>query len=117
MLLLTPEIFGRALADATRLRMLVLLRAHEELCVCELTEALALPQPKISRHLAILREAEMLLDRRSGLWIYYRLHPDLPAWAMDAVTAVTRGCIGKQPYEQDKDRLAHLSLRPTGSCS
>ena len=114
---LTPERFTRALADETRLRMLLLIQAHDELCVCELTEALALPQPKVSRHLAVLRETEMLLDRRSGLWIHYRIHPDLPAWALDALTAVARGCIAKQPFEQDQQRLAGLTLRSTGTCS
>ena len=113
---LTPEMFARSLSDTTRLRMLVLLLAQEELCVCELTEALVLPQPKVSRHLAILREAEMLLDRRSGLWIYYRIHPDLPAWALDALTSLSRGCVGKQPYETDKTRFSLLKVRPTGTC-
>jgi len=113
---LTPEGFTKAWADATRLRILVLLLAHDELCVCELTDALALPQPKISRHLAILREAEMLLDRRSGLWIYYRVHPDLPAWALNALTSVARGCIGKQPFEQDKARLSRQMPRSAGTC-
>jgi ArsR family transcriptional regulator len=114
---ITPENFTRVLADATRLRLLVLLQAHDELCVCELTEALAVPQPKISRHLAILRESGMLLDRRSGLWIHYRIHPDLPAWASDALHAIGQGCIGKQPFEQDQERLSRQALRSTGTCS
>jgi ArsR family transcriptional regulator len=113
---LTPESFTRALADATRLRILVLLLGHDELCVCELTEALALPQPKISRHLAVLREAGMLLDRRAGLWIHYRLHPDVPVWALDALTAVSKGCIGKQPFELDRARLTRLTASASGTC-
>jgi len=113
---LAPEQFAKALADATRLRILVLLASYPELCVCEFTAALDLPQPKVSRHLAILREAEMLLDRRSGLWIYYRIHPDLPAWALDALTSISRGCVGKQPYEEDKARFSRLKVRSTGTC-
>ena len=113
---LTPESFARTLADPTRLRILMLLQVRDELCVCELTAALDLPQPKISRHLAILRETEMLLDRRKGTWIYYRLHPGLPAWALDALAAVASGCSGTQPYEQDWERLASLSQDSTGTC-
>lgn len=113
----TPEQFTRALADTTRLRTLMLLEASVELCVCDLTDALALPQPKISRHLAILRETGVVLDRRAGLWIHYRIHPDLPAWAVDALAALSKGCVGKQPYEQDRKRLAQTLPRPTGTCS
>ncbi len=113
---LTPESFTRTLADPTRLRILMLLHASDELCVCELTATLDLPQPKISRHLAILRETEMLLDRRKGTWIFYRIHPSLPAWALDALAAVARGCTGTQPYAQDWERLDSLAQGSTGTC-
>jgi ArsR family transcriptional regulator len=113
---LTPASFARTLADPTRLRILMLLHAGDELCVCELTAALDLPQPKISRHLAILRETEMLLDRRKGTWIYYRVHPNLPAWALDALAAVAGGCTGTQPYSQDWERLANFPQGSTGPC-
>ena len=53
----------KALSDTTRLRCLSLLVNEEELCVCELTHALALPQPKISHHMAALRKAELVSDR------------------------------------------------------
>lgn len=112
----TPEQFTRALADTTRLRTLILLESHDELCVCDLTDALALPQPKISRHLAILRETGVVLDRRAGLWIHYRLHPDLPAWAVDSLKALARGCVGKQPFDADRKRLAQTASRPAGTC-
>ena len=113
----TPEQFTRALADTTRLRTLILLDSQDELCVCDLTDALDLPQPKISRHLAILRETEVVLDRRAGLWIHYRIHPDLPAWALDALKAFAKGCVGKQPFEMDQKRLSQATSRPTGTCS
>ena len=95
----------------------MLLETREELCVCDFIEALELPQPKISRHLAILREKEVVLDRRAGLWIHYRLHPDLPAWALDAIKALARGSVGTQPFSGDQKRLAQLESRPTGACS
>ena len=62
----------KALADETRLRILNLV-AHRELCVCHLVEALELGQSKVSRHLAHLRNAGLVNDRREGLWIYYSL--------------------------------------------
>lgn len=112
-----PEILTKSLADTTRLRLLMLLHAGRELCVCELTAALELPQPKISRHLAILREAEMLLDRRVGTWVYYRIHPNLPAWAREALAALATGSEGETPFAEDRQRLAAMSVGSAASCS
>jgi ArsR family transcriptional regulator len=114
---ITPEQFTKSLADLTRLRILMLLVANEELCVCDFTSALELPQPKVSRHLAILRGSGVLLDRRAGQWIHYRLHPDLPAWAADALADVARGCIGKQPYESDRQLVATGMVKADLRCS
>lgn len=69
------EVFS-ACADETRLRILLLL-AERELCVCELVEVLDMPQGKVSRHLAVLKHAGLVRDRREGTWIYYALQkPD-----------------------------------------
>jgi len=62
----------KALGDETRLRIVALL-SHGELCVCHLEDALGLSQPKVSRHLATLRGAGLVEDRRDGTWVYYRL--------------------------------------------
>ncbi|HVO31549.1 MAG TPA: metalloregulator ArsR/SmtB family transcription factor, partial [bacterium] len=62
----------RALGDDTRLGIVSLLSSGE-LCVCHLQSALGVSQPKISRHLAILRAAGVVSSRRSGAWIHYRL--------------------------------------------
>jgi ArsR family transcriptional regulator len=66
--------FLKALADGTRLRIVALL-CHGELCVCHLETALAVSQPNVSRHLAILRAAGVVETRREGSWVYYRLAP------------------------------------------
>lgn len=79
--------FHKCLADETRLRMVLLIVDQNELCVCELISALQISQPKISRHLALLRQNGLLLDRRQGQWVYYRLNPDLPAWATQSINA------------------------------
>lgn len=62
----------KALTDETRLRILALL-GQGELCVCDLMAVLQLPQSTVSRHLALLKSAGWVIDRRQGLWMYYRL--------------------------------------------
>ncbi len=81
MQLIPTDVF-KSLADDTRARIALLIASEGELCVCELTESLQESQPKISRHLSLLRSSGVLLDRRQGQWVYYRLHPELPAWVM-----------------------------------
>lgn len=61
-----------SLSDKTRLRLLNLMR-EDEICVCFFTEVLDESQPKISRHLAYLRKAELVEARREGKWIHYRI--------------------------------------------
>ncbi|MEM4524859.1 MAG: metalloregulator ArsR/SmtB family transcription factor [Methanothermobacter sp.] len=62
----------KALADPTRLKILYLLQ-YGERCVCEIIEALERPQPTISHHLNILKNAGILKWRKEGVWIHYRL--------------------------------------------
>lgn len=70
-----------ALADPTRLRLLNLMNGRE-VCVCEFVGVLELPQPKISRHLAYMRRANIVVARRDGKWMYYSiLRPKDPAAA------------------------------------
>jgi len=66
----------KALGDVTRLRMMGLLK-HGELCVCDLMEALDLPQSTASRHLSYLKNSQWVVGRRCGKWMYYKLHPEL----------------------------------------
>ncbi len=70
----------KCLADETRLITLLMIHDQGELCVCELTAALETSQPKMSRHLAQLRECGLLDTRRAGQWVYYRLGEGLPDW-------------------------------------
>lgn len=62
----------KALSNETRLRILVLL-SQKELCVCQLEWALKQSQAKISRHLTILKNAQLVKDRHLGAWIFYSL--------------------------------------------
>lgn len=111
----TTESLFRALADPTRLRCLLLLHREGELCVCELTHALDESQPKISRHLAQLREAGIVSDRRQGLWVHYRLHPELPAWAQAVLHATVDGVAGAAPFAADHAALCEMPNRPGAS--
>jgi len=63
---------AKAIADSTRVRILKMLESGE-LCVCEITERLELAQSTVSKHLAVLRQAGLVEDRKQGLWVYYRL--------------------------------------------
>ena len=73
------------LSDETRLGIVLLLREMGELCVCDLCTALDQSQPKISRHLAMLRESGLLLDRKQGKWVHYCLSPQIPSWAAQVI--------------------------------
>lgn len=66
------ETLFMALADKTRLRLLNLM-AQDEVCVCFFTEVLGDSQPKISRHLAYLRNADLVEARRDGKWMHYSI--------------------------------------------
>ena len=79
--------FFKCLSDQTRLDILTLIVKQGERCVCDLTATLDLSQPKISRHLALLRTTGVLQDRRQGQWIYYSLQADLPQWCLDVLNS------------------------------
>lgn len=71
----------KALADGTRLRMLMALRGRE-LCVCQLTELFHIAPSTASRHLSILAAAGLVVARRDGRWTHYRVPPaDAPGAA------------------------------------
>jgi len=103
----------KALADPTRLRILNLL-GDGELCVCHLVEILDEAQPKISRHLAILRRAGLVSARVEGPWRHYAL----PA-KQDPLTAKLLACLKSSLGQMDElgTDLERLStLRTDGAC-
>ncbi len=109
--------FFQALADPTRLRCLMLMVAEDEVCVCEMAHALGEIQPKISRHLAALRMAGFILDRREAQWIYYRLHPDLPTWMNEVLKTSYRALVEQTPFCADRAELAAMPSRPQRRCA
>lgn len=80
--------FFKCLSDPTRLSIIKLILRNQTICVCELTEALDMSQPKISRHLALLRSHGILHDSRQSQWVYYSLHPQLPHWAVEILKII-----------------------------
>jgi Predicted transcriptional regulators len=104
-----PEVF-KNLADETRARATLLIASLGELCVCELMCALDDSQPKISRHLAQLRSSGLLLDRRQGQWVYYRLNPNLPTWVHDMLQVTLQA--NATWLQANTARLQHMADRP-----
>ncbi len=68
-----------ALAEPTRFAAMHLLRDGREHCVCELMRELGASQSRMSRHMAVLRNAGLVVDRRDAQWVRYRITPNLPA--------------------------------------
>jgi ArsR family transcriptional regulator len=62
----------KALSEEIRLRIIKLLE-HGELCVCDIVAALDMIQPKVSFHLAVLKEAGLIKDRKQGKWVHYKI--------------------------------------------
>ncbi|MCU0070185.1 metalloregulator ArsR/SmtB family transcription factor [Pseudomonas koreensis] len=114
--MLNPASVFKYLADETRVRATLLITREGELCVCELVCALNDSQPKISRHLAQLRTCGLLLDRRQGQWVYYRLNPDLPVWIRTLLE--TTLAANTHWLEENSARLAAMGDRPlnTSAC-
>lgn len=102
----------RALGDETRLRLVALL-ADGELCVCHLVAALELPQPTVSRHLAVLRSAGLVRPRRSGSWIHYTLAEPTDE-AVGRVLRELTASLSTAERSADLDRLRR-SMGP-GAC-
>ena len=102
------ELF-KAFADPVRLRLLNLL-VDGEVCVCHLHGALDLPQSTVSRHLAYLRKRGLVLGRKEGLWVHYRLARPAGELHRNLI-----GCLGAcfkeiDTLKQDRQKLDH------GSC-
>ncbi|MEZ5850077.1 MAG: metalloregulator ArsR/SmtB family transcription factor [Hyphomicrobiaceae bacterium] len=97
------------LADPIRLRCLALIAEKGELCVCELVTALELAQPKVSRHLAVMRDAGLLRDRRDAQWVLYSFDPALEPAMTAIVTAAVAAVAGDGQAKKDRTRLSRSS--------
>ena len=105
-----PDLF-RAFADPTRLRLLGLLGEWKEVCVCDLCAVLEEAQPKVSRHLGVLRAAGLVEVRREGRWMFYSL-AEAPTPLHRTLLGCVRTCLGGlDELTADRARLAALAPR------
>jgi ArsR family transcriptional regulator len=105
------EAVFKALADATRLRILRLLMAGE-ICVCDIHDTLKIPQAKASRHLAYLRRAGLVSTRREGLWVHYTLATSADPIVATIADATTHVLGHVEALKRDAERLQER----TGCC-
>lgn len=101
------ETFFLALADKTRLRLLNLMR-EDEVCVCYFTEVLVESQPKISRHLAYLRNAGIVSARREGKWMNYKIEMPENPFAARVLTDTLEWLKAQNNMREDYDKLAQV---------
>jgi len=107
-----------ALTNPTRLRLVRLL-LREELCVCELVDALQVPQYKVSRHLAGLRRVGLVHARRNGRWMYYSIgrQVKLNALHRDLLKVMDIHLNGVPAVRKDDVRMSRrLAMRRAGRC-
>jgi ArsR family transcriptional regulator, arsenate/arsenite/antimonite-responsive transcriptional repressor len=101
----------KALADRTRLRLIGLL-GSQEVCVCFLVAILKTSQPKISRHLAYLRRAQIVSARREGKWIHYRL-VEPPDEHAARIFREVRASLAEHPQlQRDREKLMQVCCAP-----
>ena len=115
--MLDEQSFFDVLSDETRRRILNLLLKEQELCVCELFYALDMAQPKVSRHLAVMRESGVLAIHKVGTWVFYRVHPQLPYWAAKILEIMADGLSDIPVFRQDMVKLSGMSNRPAKCCA
>lgn len=109
---MSTENLFRGLADPTRLRIVMLL-LDAELCVCDLMAVLQLPQSTVSRHMSRLKSSHVVVDRRDGKWVHYRLR-ETPA-LMELREFLERNFVHLEPYSSDRTLLKKLVQ--SGGCA
>ena len=109
----TVDLMFRAFSDRTRLRILHVLRGGE-LCVGDIVESLRAPQPRVSRHLAYLRKASLVVVRKSGLWCHYSLAPAKTPFHRKLLECLGK-CFTEVP-ELQADEARAAKIRKCGGC-
>jgi len=107
----------KALADETRVRMLMALRGGE-LCVCQITELFGFAPSTVSKHLSILHQAGLVESRKAERWVYYRLvGKAAPAPVRASVSWITKAIKNEAHVQSDAKKLKQiLKIDPTELC-
>ena len=102
----------KALADGSRLRVIMALTDNEELCVCQITEMLKLAAPAVSRHISVLQKAGLVKSRKDSRWVYYRLSESFPPtilkWLKDMLA-------GLDDIVKDRKKIGNILREGAGS--
>jgi ArsR family transcriptional regulator len=108
---------AKALGDPSRIRILLALR-DRELCVCQITELLGHAPSTVSRHMAVLKHAQLVESRKDGRWIYYRRSgADAPGPVREALAWLDGSFNGDPDRLEDEARLERiLSVTPEELC-
>jgi ArsR family transcriptional regulator, arsenate/arsenite/antimonite-responsive transcriptional repressor len=107
------DLMFRAFSDRTRLRILHILQGGE-LCVGDIVDVLQAPQPRVSRHLAYLRKAQLVVVRKSGLWCHYSLARARTPFHRKVLECIAK-CFGEVP-ELQADKARAAKVRKSGGC-
>lgn len=111
----TVQLF-KALSDETRLRILALL-LYGELCVCDVMEVLGLPQSTASRHLAYLKNAGWVEDRRQNKWMYYRIDVEINTVGGNLLAVLKKYLCQLDQVKTDQEKLKkYLSKKKRTTC-
>jgi ArsR family transcriptional regulator len=106
------ELFFAALADRTRLRLLNLMR-NGEVCVCFFAETLGTNNPKISRHLAYLKRANLVIARRDGKWMHYRINKPTDQSAARILDELLASLAKDKEMQRDLRNLVNVCCAPS----
>jgi ArsR family transcriptional regulator len=107
---------AKAFADPSRVRILAALR-RQELCVCELCDALGVTQSTLSTHLQVIRNAGLISARKQGKWMYYAIAPTAKPFVRSLFQSFAAFLNADARLRQDAKRLSQrLALRDNGAC-
>ncbi|WP_173198714.1 metalloregulator ArsR/SmtB family transcription factor [Geobacter sp. SVR] len=106
----------KALADPIRLRIILLLEAEGELCVCDLMAVLKLPQSTVSRHLAYLKRSCWVDTRRQGVWMYYQLSHESCEVCREVLDILRRHASGLPESAADRTALTAILKNKPSTC-
>jgi DNA-binding transcriptional ArsR family regulator len=100
----------KALSDENRVRILMALHAHDELCVCRINELLELAPSTVSKHLFLLKNARLVKARKDGRWMHYRLNRGLDASEIvtQALDWIVQSVSDEPEIEADREKLARI---------
>jgi ArsR family transcriptional regulator len=109
----TLEVIFKALADESRLRIYSILLTSGELCVCDIEGTLRFTQTKVSRHLAYLKRAGLVKDRKQGLWMIYSAAEPKNEEQKHLLRAIAEGLKANPVAQRD---AKHLAKNIRGGC-